>query len=145
MEVIGPISRAGLLRVALGELLDPVGHLAGLGPGGVVDLFAQVVDDGRHVVHEVVGLVDERRHDQREHAGDHSQPAEQPGQRADRARDLVALLQPIRDRGQRDGDDHRDQHGQQEREELVEHQAHEQQPRGQQDRAVGNVCVRALG
>ena len=49
-----------IVGVVLRELLHPVGDLARLRAGDVVDLVAQVVDDARHVVHELVRLVDER-------------------------------------------------------------------------------------
>ena len=136
---------ARVVGVLVREVLDAVGDLARLRAGEVRHLVAQVVDDAGHVVHELVGLVDERRDDQRDHPGQHAKAEHDPDQRPDRPRDLQPALQPVGERRQRDGHDHGDQDRQQQRDELLEQQPQHQQAGGQQDRPVGDGPLARFG
>jgi hypothetical protein len=60
------------------------------------------------------------------------------------ARDPAAL-EPVGRSGERNREDDRDQDRQQERDELAEEEAEQQQPGGEQDRAVGDVGAAIVG
>ena len=55
-----PDEALGLVRPVLDELLDAFPDLAGILTRHLGVLALEVVDDSRHVVHELVRLVDER-------------------------------------------------------------------------------------
>ena len=87
-----------LIGVALDEVLDLVAHLARALAGHVgVDLL-EVLDDRRHVLHEAVRLVDERRDQQVDDQPERADAGEQGEQRAHRARDPEALQARARPR-----------------------------------------------
>ena len=134
-----PDQAVGLVGVALDEVLDLVADLAGALAGHVgVDLL-EVLDDRGHVVHELVRLVDERRDQQVDDAARARRcrragsGARRPGAGSGSARSRRAAA------GERDRHDHGHEDRQQQRHELAEEQAEEEQPGREQHRPVDDL------
>ena len=101
-----PDQPVGLVGVALDEALDLVADLAGALAGHVGVHLLEVLDDRRHVVHELVRLVHERRDQEVDDEHERADAGEQRQRARRRARDPVAL-EPLRGGRQRDRDDDR--------------------------------------
>jgi hypothetical protein len=129
----------GLVGVALEEALHLVAHLPGALAGDVrVDLL-EVLDDRGHVVDELVRLIHERRDQEVDDEHEQADAGEQRHERADGARNPVALVEPLGGSGQRDRhhDGHEDR--QQQRHELPEEQPEEEQPGSEQHGPVSDL------
>jgi hypothetical protein len=138
-----PDQAVGVVGVALDEGLDLVPHLAGVLARYVRVHLLEVLDDRRHVVHELVRLIHERRDQEIDDEDERANPAEQGHERSGRPRNPVAL-EPLRRGRERYREDDGHQHRQHERHELAEQQAEEEQPGRQEHGSVRDLRGRDL-
>ena len=144
IEVSGPIKLSGSSTYCSKEVLDAVADLGWFRADQVADIGLQVLDDRGHLVDELFGLVDEWRHDERDHAGECRNAEQEAGECSDRTRD-PAGLEPVGDDGQRDRDDHRDQDRHEQRDQLLEEQPEHEQPGRQEHCTVGDRKLSRVG